>query len=210
MSDRRVTRIVDFGMGNLRSVLNALRRITEDVAVVDDPTAVSDATHLVLPGVGAFGDGMAHLRERSWIPALERRLEEGACLLGLCLGMQLLLEEGTEHGIHPGLGWIEGRVVRLDTSPSARVPHVGWNDVVPTGRGVLLDGLSKTPTFYFVHSYHVVPSDADVVTGRTTDPHDFVATVERGRVFGAQFHPEKSHRDGLGLLANFVRAEPGC
>lgn len=199
--------IIDYGMGNLRSVANALRHLEADVVLANSPAGVSGADRLVLPGVGAFSDGISRLREQGWIHVLEHEVfENGTPILGVCLGMQLLIGTGTEHGEHKGLGWIPGRADRLTPGPGVRVPHVGWNDVEPSGDAGLFSGVAHT-TFYFVHSYAVVPDDPEVVTSWCTHGETFAASLRSGAVYGVQFHPEKSHRAGLQLLANFL-AEP--
>jgi glutamine amidotransferase len=204
-----VVTLVDYGAGNLRSVLNALDVLGVPTRVADEPSAVEDAAVLVLPGVGAFGDGMAGLRARRVLePLTEQVLGRGVPFLGICLGMQFLADEGLEDGRHAGLGWIGGTVRRIEPGDKKfRVPHIGWNDVRIERPGVLLDGLDEAPTFYFVHGYHLDPGPrgADAVTSTCWHGSTLVATVERGHVFGVQFHPEKSQRAGLRVLENFLR-----
>lgn len=196
-------------MGNLRSVANAFRALDAEPQICPTPDGLAHADAIVLPGVGAFGEGMRRLRELGFVDALEQVVrEKGRPFIGLCLGMQLLATEGEEHGRHGGLGWIAGTVRRLRPSPAAgsvRIPHVGWNDLEVVNRNGLLLGASTSPTYYFVHSYVLVPDDASVVSGYTTYGERFATTVETGNVFGTQFHPEKSQRDGLALLDRFLK-----
>lgn len=198
--------ILDYGMGNLRSVLNALEAIGADAFLAGSPEAVGDSDRLILPGVGAFGDGMRNLRERGFVEAMPDLLDGGRPLLGICLGMQMLASTSEEHGEHEGLGLVPGAVRRLAPGGGLRVPHVGWNAVNPLGKTVLLDdaGNRDEQTFYFVHSYHFVADDAGDVTGVAGYGTDVTAVLERGSVMGVQFHPEKSQRDGLALLRRFV------
>ena len=198
--------LVDAGMGNLRSVENALGALGHVVEVATSPRALTAATHVVLPGVGAFGDGMAALEAGGWVPALEDVvLGRGVPFLGICLGMQLLASWGTEHGERPGLGWVKGAVERLPDGNGVRVPHIGWNDVETTGPCALLD--PSGGTFYFVHSYALADDSPDAVAV-TAHGRKFAAAVQRDNVFGVQFHPEKSHRAGLAVLRAFAAVPP--
>jgi imidazole glycerol-phosphate synthase subunit HisH len=193
--------LVDAGIGNIRSVENAFAVLDCKVDVATVPGDLGPATHVVLPGVGGFGDGMAALRDGGWVDAIERAvLTEGRPFLGICLGMQLLAERGAEHGDHAGLGWIEGTVDRLGDAPGIRIPHIGWNDVEPIGPSPLL---REPAAFYFVHSY-AYAVDAPAVIATAEHGQSFAAIVQRGHVYGVQFHPEKSHHAGLELLRNFL------
>jgi glutamine amidotransferase len=201
--DARVA-VIDYGMGNLGSVRNALRSIGAEEWLAG-PGDIDRATHLVLPGVGAFGDGMANLERLGWLDLLEAAvIERRVPILGICLGMQLLATVGTENGDHKGLGWIDGEVVRLPATPDARIPHIGWNDVHATRPSLLLEGQPDPVAFYFVHSFALRPDDPTVTTGSTEHGSTFAATVELDNIHGAQFHPEKSHRAGLQLLRSFL------
>lgn len=195
--------VIDYGMGNIRSVLNALAFVGADAELVADSAAAARADRLVLPGVGAFGSGMRRLDERGLTEALPELVAGGRPLLGICLGMQLLADRGSEHGEHAGLGLIPGGVDRLAAAP-LRIPHVGWNDVSARGATALLAGLPENPTFYFVHSYEFRPTEPGAVTGVTDYGGPVNAVVESGAVFGVQFHPEKSQKAGLMLLRNFL------
>jgi glutamine amidotransferase len=198
--------VVDYGMGNLRSVANAFAGLPCDVAISAAPAALAAATHVVLPGVGAFGDGMKNLERGGWLPALEAEVRRNRKpFLGICLGMQLVAAAGTEHGAWKGLGWVEGTVTRLpQPDPALRIPHMAWNDVTPGAGAALYRDLPDSPCFYFVHSYALVPADPSVVSGRTRYGADFVASLEVENVHGVQFHPEKSHHVGLAVLRNFA------
>ncbi|MHB8643768.1 MAG: imidazole glycerol phosphate synthase subunit HisH [Gaiellaceae bacterium] len=196
--------IVDYGLGNLRSVAGAVERLGHTPVVTHDPSELAKADRLILPGVGAFGDGMRNLNERGLVEPLTRLVkDERKPLLGLCLGMQLLLNESEEFGRHRGLGWIEG-VVRRIPQNGIRVPHVGWNDLQRTGESPLFADLRDEALFYYVHSYWVDPADATVVKGICDYGRPLPAVIEDGNVFGTQFHPEKSQLDGLTLLRNFL------
>jgi len=204
--------IVDYGLGNLRSVANAFATLDCRIEIITAPASLKDASHIVLPGVGAFGDGMENLRSKGWIEALEEQVRgQKKPFLGICLGMQLLAATGTEHGSWRGLGWIDASVNRLTAaSQGLRVPHMGWNDVQVVGQPKLLKGLGDKPCFYFVHSFAVVPEDRGVVSGFCEYGTDFAACIESGNILGVQFHPEKSHKVGLALLKNFLEVEPAA
>ena len=194
--------IVDYGMGNVKSVLNALKLIGVPATLTADPHDLERSTHLILPGVGAFPDGMQALSERGLIPLLSREIQEKRKpFLGICLGMQLLADHGEEGGSTQGLGWIAGKVRRLRVG-SERLPHIGWNNVA-FGENPLLSNITD-PTFYFVHSYVFVPAERHAVIGTCEYGETFAAILQQGNVFGTQFHPEKSQKSGLALLKNFA------
>lgn len=198
--------IVDYGMGNLASARRALEECGAAVRVSDEPGDLKDAERVVIPGVGAFSHAMERLRSRGWVEAIrDAALKDGIPVLGVCLGMQLLADEGDEGGESRGLGLVRGRVERLiPAAEGERVPHVGWNAVDPVGTPALLAGIPAATDFYFVHSYRFVPeNEADIVA---TTPYcgRLVSAVGHGRVAGVQFHPEKSSRAGFRLLRNFL------
>jgi imidazole glycerol phosphate synthase glutamine amidotransferase subunit len=203
---RAAVTIVDYGMGNLRSVAKAFETLGYKVLVTGRPEDLEMAERIVLPGVGAFGDGMRQLSERGLVAVLRHRvLEDGVPFLGICLGMQLLADRGRENGIHAGLGWIAGETVAIVPSdPLLKVPHIGWNDVTRRGASTLFKGLAEPLTFYFVHGYHLQPSDPGVVTVTVDYDGALAAAIERENLFGTQFHPEKSQRAGLAVLRNFM------
>ncbi len=202
--------IIDYRMGNLRSVANAFAAIGYEPLISDNPEDLGRAERIVLPGVGAFGDGMSNLRSRGWIEALEEEVRrKGKPFLGLCLGMQLLATTGTEHSINAGLGWIPGTVERIrGDDPAVRVPHIGWDDVHSVNGGRLYAGLNDGQTFYFVHSYVFHPNDSSVISGTCSYGGDFAASVEMANIWATQYHPEKSQKAGLAVLRNF--AESAC
>lgn len=200
------TAIIDYGMGNLRSVANALEALHEPAQITNRPEDLATADRIILPGVGAFGDGMRNLRAGGWIEAMDEQVRrKGKPLLGLCLGLQLLATTGTEHGIHEGLGWVPGMVEKITTDdPHIRVPHIGWNDVHITRSTGLYRGLGDSQTFYFVHSYVLRPKDPGVVSGLCRHGIEFAASIEHGNIWATQYHPEKSHKVGLRVLQNFL------
>lgn len=199
--------IVDYGMGNLRSVANAFESLGCATVVVTKPPELSSVDRIVLPGVGAFGDGIDNLRNGGWIPALEEQVKQAKKpFLGLCVGMQLLASKGTEHGDHEGLGWVPGVVRRLTPfDPSIRIPHIGWNDVEIAKHDGLYREANGQQTFYFVHSYAFHPEDLSVVSGWCNHGEGFAASLETKNIFAAQYHPEKSQKCGIAVLQNFLR-----
>lgn len=204
--NQQLVGIVNYGMGNLRSVANAIASLQFPAQIVDHPTELSRFSHIILPGVGAFGDAMKNLQTQGWVSVLEREVRENKKpFLGICLGMQLLATVGTEHGTHKGLDWISGTVERLSSDDSnIRIPHIGWNEAHIAKSDGLYAGLTKTPTFYFVHSYVLKPSDNQIVSATTTHGVEFIASVEFDNIYATQFHPEKSQKAGLALLKNFL------
>ena len=200
--------IVNYGMGNLRSVANAFESLGCRTTILSAPGELAAVDRIVLPGVGAFGDGMRNLRSGGWVAPLEEQvLQRGKPFLGLCLGMQLLASKGYEYGEWEGLGWIPGSVQRLTaTDPSIRIPHIGWNTVEVVKPSGLFREAKGEQSFYFVHSYALHPKDAAVVSGYCEHGERFVACIERANIFATQFHPEKSQRCGLALLRSFLKA----
>jgi glutamine amidotransferase len=196
--------VLDYGMGNLRSVQKALERVGAEVEVTRDPERVRAAAGLVLPGVGAFPTAMDAVRELGFDGLLRDHVAAGKPALGICLGMQLLFDSSAEHGGADGLGLLEGEVVGLD-APGLKVPHIGWNEVAWTNGTPLAEGLANPAAFYHVHSFAPQPARREDVLGWSAYGTEFASVVGRGNVFGVQFHPEKSGPDGLALLRNFVR-----
>ena len=198
--------VVDYGLGNLRSVAGGIERVGGEPRVSSTPADLLKADRLILPGVGAFGDGMRNLRERGLIePLTEAVVRRRTPILGICLGAQLLARESFEFGRHQGLGWIDGSVVRLDDGGDRlKIPHVGWNDIIRTGESVLFDGIPAEALFYFVHSFHVQCRDPSLVTAWCDYGGRFAAAFQSGNIYATQFHPEKSQRHGLALLKNFL------
>jgi glutamine amidotransferase len=197
--------IVDYGMGNLRSVQKAFEAVGAGADVTADPHRVADAAKLVLPGVGAFRDAIAKLRETGLAAAVTRHIDAGRPFLGICLGYQMLFTRSHEDGIHAGLDLFQGEVVRFEPRPGLKVPHMGWNPLRITKPDCpLFAGLPPDPAFYFVHSYHPTVSDPSLVAAEADYPDPFPAAVWRGNVFATQFHPEKSQGVGKILLRNFA------
>lgn len=198
--------ILDYGLGNVGSVLNLFQLITADVVVSNEASCIRDCTHLVLPGVGAFGSSMARISSRLPVDVVEDEVRsKGKPFLGICVGMQVLAEEGLEFGIHKGLGWIPGRVEKLSAG-DLPLPHIGWNDVQQVREDPLLASFEKAPDFYFVHSYVFKPACAEHGVAITEYGERFVSIVRSGSICGVQFHPEKSQRAGRLLLESFLRS----
>ena len=197
--------VIDYGMGNLFSVKNALEAIGAEAKISNEPDDLRRADQIILPGVGAFPDGMSNLKKRGLIPVLEEEvLEKKKPFLGICLGAQLLATQGEEHQLTDGLGWIKGRVRRFQVDESKfRIPHIGWNDVFPKKDNILFKNVHP-PIFYFVHSYHLVPEDQSVIVATSEYGETFVAAFQKENIFGVQFHPEKSQKNGLRILENFL------
>lgn len=197
--------VVDYGMGNLRSVSKALEKIGGEVKVSSQPEDLEKAEKIVLPGVGAFGNGSQELRRRNLFEPLRQAILQGRPFLGVCLGMQLLFEESEESPSVKGLSIFKGKVQRF-RNPSVKIPHMGWNEVrARRARSVPFKGAGERNFFYFVHSYYPVPEDSSIVLGTTEyGDEEFASFVEKGTVWAAQFHPEKSQEAGLQILRNFV------
>lgn len=197
--------IVDYGMGNTGSVKNALLFLGKEAVISRNPEDLHRATHLILPGVGAFGDGMKKLVDFGLVRILEEEvLMKKKPILGICLGMQLFADIGEEGGTHKGLGWISGGTRRFRVDEKRfRLPHIGWNDVETRESATLFEGVTPE-VFYFVHSYVIEPSDPSVVTASCDYGEVFSAAVEKENIFGVQFHPEKSQKAGLAVLKNFI------
>ncbi|RIK81721.1 MAG: imidazole glycerol phosphate synthase subunit HisH [Planctomycetota bacterium] len=200
--------IIDYQMGNLRSVQKAFERVGHAAEITADPQALVRADRVVLPGVGAFADAIGELRRRDLVGPIRDVVEAGKPFLGICLGLQLLFEVSYEDGQHRGLGILSGEVRRFEVPPQYKVPHMGWNRVTFRRRAPIFAGIDDGAHFYFVHSYYVVPRDASVVDGEASYPEPFCATVWRENLFATQFHPEKSQVAGLRVLKNFAELRP--
>ena len=201
--------VIDYDMGNLKSMSNALKALGIPHQVSGDADAVSRASAIVLPGVGAFGDGMLALERRGLIAALEEAVvRRQTPYLGVCLGMQFLADRSYEHGEHAGLGWLAGSVVHIEPAdPALKVPHMGWNQLEAINPdSPLMHGVTEGTAVYFLHSYHFVPEAgaASAVVAKTAHGAPLTAAVQRDHVFGVQFHPEKSQGAGLAILRNFA------
>lgn len=202
--------VIDYGVNNVGSVMNALRRVGVAPYVARSAADLATATAMVLPGIGAFDTGVKNLRELGLFDAIQARVAEGAPILGICLGMQLLTK-GSEEGTLEGLSLVDAHTKKFAFDPAdpahrdLKIPHMGWHDTKCTDAG-LFDGLIADDTrFYYVHSYHVVCNAPEDVAATCHYGVDFVSAIHRGRVYGAQFHPEKSHRFGLRVFANYVK-----
>lgn len=206
--------ILDYGLCNLLSVYNALKHLGVDSKVTCDPIDLKNADLAILPGVGAFADGMHGLQTKGLISPIRDFVKTGKPFLGICLGAQLLLDRSYEFGVHQGLGLIPGEVVGFSSQerPSLKIPHISWNRITPANpwEGTLLEGLKHGEQMYFVHSFYLQPKDEHHALARTDyGPYDFCSVVYNGNVMGCQFHPEKSAQGGLKILNNFVRLAKG-
>lgn len=203
--------IIDYGRGNVRSVFNALDYIGTDAVITDDPDEIDNASHILLPGVGAFGDAVDALNARGLPEVLHRQaFEKGKPFLGICVGMQMLASAGFEHGEHAGMGWLQADVRRLEPGPDClKIPHMGWNSVALTQDHPLFSGFNEaTLVFYFVHSYAVTTQDTDKVLGTCSYGAPFVSALAWDNIVATQFHPEKSQDSGIEMLENFVGWNP--
>jgi imidazole glycerol-phosphate synthase subunit HisH len=196
--------IIDYGMGNLRSVQKAIEAVGHEATITSDPEQVRRAGKVILPGVGAFRDAAAELRRTGLGEAICEVVRAGKPCLGVCLGLQLLFDASEEDGEHEGLGLMPGRVVRFPPAPGLKIPHMGWNTLRVRKPAPLLKGLESEPSVYFVHSYHAVPEVPDDVAAESEHGRPFVAMVWRENLMACQFHPEKSQRVGLTMYANFA------
>jgi glutamine amidotransferase len=199
--------IIDYGMGNLRSVANAFNRYTNSVDIINCPQKLKEADKIVLPGVGTFRDGIKNLISGNWLDDLEEEvMHKEKPFLGICLGMHLLATKGNEYGLHDGLNWISGIVEQIKCdSQETRVPHIGWSDVQITTKGGIYTGLEINQCFYFLHSYILKPERSDVVSATCKHGIEFVASIEINNIYATQFHPEKSQRAGLAVIDNFLK-----
>ena len=205
--------VIDYGAGNLRNVCKALEHVGAQLTVTSDVHQLERADKIVLPGVGAFADCLHNLQSRSLFDSLRQIALSGKPLLGICVGMQLLFEVGEEMGLWPGLGLISGKVVRFnfgdqpgDSATHLKVPHIGWNQIEPTQTHPLLKGVPAGSYAYFVHSFYPIVADTNDVIATTHYGYSFASVVAKGKIWGIQFHPEKSQDVGLQMLRNFVEA----
>ncbi|HET6249594.1 MAG TPA: imidazole glycerol phosphate synthase subunit HisH [Tepidisphaeraceae bacterium] len=198
--------IVDYGMANLRSVQKAFEHVGQPAIIISRPEEIDRADKLVLPGVGAFQDAVATLRDRELAGPILRHIEKGRPFLGICLGLQMLFDVGYEDGEHQGLGVLPGKCIRFDVDDTLglKVPHMGWNQLQIQRPAPIFKDLPDSPGVYFVHGYHVVPTDPGVIATTTDYGRPFVSSIWRDNVFATQFHPEKSQKVGLQILANFA------
>ncbi|WP_166820462.1 imidazole glycerol phosphate synthase subunit HisH [Thalassoroseus pseudoceratinae] len=197
-------KIIDYGMGNLRSVQKALEKLGFEASLCGTADELHGAEKLILPGVGAFRDAIAALKDHGLVDPIREHIAADRPFLGICLGLQLLFDVSYEDGEYAGLGIVPGEVVRFEDQPGLKIPHMGWNQLQPSGSPRLLEGIPAESHFYFVHSFHVVPRDESVIAARCEHGTTFTAAIERGNLFATQFHPEKSQNVGLKLLQNFA------
>ncbi len=198
--------VIDYNMGNLSSVKNAFLKLGQKVDIINQPELLKNYEKIVLPGVGAFGDAMNHLRENEMDLAIKEFAKSGKPLLGICLGMQLLFDRSEEFGSHIGLGLVTGDIKYFDSSKfpkRLKVPHMGWNKLFVQKSSPLFKGLEESFYLYFVHSYHAI-CDEKYIIGKTLYGYEFASAVQNENVFGFQPHPEKSHIDGLKIVKNFI------
>lgn len=196
--------IIDYQMGNLRSVQKALERVGHPAKIVNEPDQIAAADKVILPGVGAFGDCMAELRKRELIAPIREAINSGKPFLGICLGLQVLFEYGHEGRRHEGIGVLPGEVRRFELPSTFKVPHMGWNQCAIRSQAPILKDIADGTHFYFVHSYYVAPSEQSVIALEADFGGPFCAMVWRDNLFATQFHPEKSQDQGLRMLRNFA------
>jgi glutamine amidotransferase len=196
--------IVDYGMANLRSVQKAFEKVGHAAEISGDPNRVAESDKVVLPGVGAFRDAIAHLRASGLVPTLVEHVRSGKPFLGICLGLQMLFSKSYEDGEYTGLDLLPGDVVRFTDVPGLKVPHMGWNQLRLNRPSPLWRDLPPDPAVYFVHSYYPVPRDRSVIAAEADYPTPFCAAVWKDNIMATQFHPEKSQRVGLTMLRNFA------
>ena len=196
--------VIDYGLGNLRSVSKALESIGAEVEVTNDSEKIARAKAIVLPGVGAFQRGMENIKRLDILPSILQSIKDGKPFLGICLGLQLLFSESQEHGLHKGMDIIKGRVKRFE--PGIKIPHMGWNQIKITNsksQTKVFKGILDRSYFYFVHTYYVEPKDKETIVAITEYGNDFASIINKDNVWGVQFHPEKSAEIGLKFLENF-------
>jgi len=197
--------IVDYGLANLRSVQKAFEKVGAAAVISDDPHRIADADKLVLPGVGAFRDAIAKLREAGFVEPIKDHIHAGKPFLGICLGLQLLFTTSYEEGVYPGLDIFPGEVVRFDSIPGLKVPHMGWNQLRIRKPAPIFRDLPSEPAVYFVHGFYVKPKDASITAAETDYPTPFTSAIWHENVVATQFHPEKSQRIGMTMLHNFAK-----
>ncbi|MCU0847972.1 MAG: imidazole glycerol phosphate synthase subunit HisH [Spirochaetes bacterium] len=197
--------VIDYGMGNIRSVVKAVEKYTADVRVSGDPSSILDSNSLIMPGDGAFGMAMENLIKMGWIEPLKSYIKRGGRFLGICLGFQLLFSTSEEFGMHDGLDIIQGSIVRF-TGADRKVPHMGWNNVEISVKSAHMDGIKTNSYFYFIHSYYPQIEDRKWIIGEVDYGVRFPCIVGKGDLIATQFHPEKSHNAGLKIIRNFVES----
>jgi imidazole glycerol-phosphate synthase subunit HisH len=198
--------IIDYGMANLRSVQKAFEQILHPADILSTPDHIADYDRIVLPGVGAFKDAVATLRDKGFIDPIKSHIAKGRPFLGICLGLQMLFDVGFEDGQHPGLGILPGSCIRfdVDSTLNLKVPHMGWNQLTFTNPSPLFTNLPDGSNVYFVHGYHVTPADPSIIATTTDYGRPFVSSIRHHNILATQFHPEKSQKVGLQILQNFA------
>lgn len=197
--------IIDYGMGNIRSVSKSFETVGAEVSVTQNPDEIKKAKAIVLPGVGAFRDCMENLSKLGLINVIKEEILKGKPYFGICLGLQILFTESEEFGLCRGLDILKGRVVRFNLSENYKIPHMGWNNVKFKKKNKIFEEIPDNSYFYFVHSYYVIPEDSKTVAGVTDYGVEFTSMIIHGNIFATQFHPEKSQKMGLKLIKNFVQ-----
>jgi glutamine amidotransferase len=196
--------LVNTGLCNIGSVKRAVEECGNNCLIADDPSLITTASHVIIPGVGSFGDASSILKNKGWIDTLQEYVgQKKLPLLGICLGMQLLLSEGHEHGVNEGLNLIPGKAVKMRDN-TLRMPHVGWNEIIPRTDNPLLKDVPAGTDFYFVHSYHALPDNPEHILATVPYGKNYAAAIGKGNVWGTQFHPEKSGLSGFKILENFL------
>ncbi len=200
--------IIDYGLSNLYSISKALKHFTDNVFITDELSVLNSADAAVLPGVGAFDEGMKGLRARGLVAGVKEFANSGKPLLGICLGAQLMLTQGHEFGTFEGLNIIDGEVIKFPELKGAKIPHIGWNKIYPAHKqwsGTILDTLKQNATMYFVHSYVLKPKNENNILALCEyGGYEFCSVIQKGQIYGCQFHPEKSGEDGVNIIKNFV------
>ncbi len=197
--------IVDYGMGNIHSVVKAVELYTDQVRVSNDPTHILDSKGIIMPGDGAFGQAMENLKKNGWVEPLKEYIIKDKLFLGICLGYQLLFSSSEEFGNYKGFDIIPGKIKKFDNS-NMKVPHMGWNTVKLKGKSKFLNDIDTDSYFYFIHTYYSIVNDHDWIIGESEYGKDFTCIVGKNNLIATQFHPEKSHNAGLKIIENFVRA----
>ena len=196
--------VIDYGLGNLSSVVNALKKLNADIEIFSNPNKTKLYSKLILPGVGSFNAGMKLLIDQNWVTKIKVHANSGKPLLGICLGMQLLFTKGEEEGMCDGLDLISGQVKKMIVDKNLKLPHVGWNNLIIKKSHPLLENIDEKIDFYFVHSYSCIPNDQKDINAEFYYGKNFVSCVGKENIFGTQFHPEKSMPSGITLLKNFI------
>ncbi len=203
--------IINYGMGNINSVYNSMEIIGADVHLINSPKEMDNYNRFILPGVGAFGNGMDNLREGDWIEGLERQvIQKGKNILGICIGLQLMATTGYEFGCFKGLDWVKGSVVKISDitgKQDLKLPHIGWNSVIINTKEGLFQNLHDEEDFYFINTYAIVPEETEVITSKTNYYGDFVTSIHKDNIYAVQFHPEKSQKAGQIVFENFLRMD---